>query len=89
MSERDGYIPGVPCWVDTSQTDPAKAAEFYGGLFGWQLEESMPDGADGSYLIGRIRGGDVAAISSTQEGAPPVARSRVRRVRAYRRSWPS
>lgn len=73
MSERDGYIPGVPCWVDTNQTDPAKAAEFYGGLFGWQLEESMPDGADGSYLIGRIRGGDVAAISSMQEGAPPVA----------------
>ena len=33
----------------------------------------MPEGADGSYLIGRIRGGDVGAISSTQEGAPPVA----------------
>ncbi|MGK2947174.1 MAG: VOC family protein [Acidimicrobiales bacterium] len=72
MSERDGYIPGVPCWVDTNQTDPAKAAEFYGRLFGWQLEESMPEGADSSYLIGRIRGGDVAAISSMQEGAAPV-----------------
>ena len=22
MPERDGYIPGVPCWVDTSQPDP-------------------------------------------------------------------
>ena len=72
MSERDGYIPGVPCWVDTNQTDPAKAAEFYNGLFGWQLEDSMPEGADGSYLIGRIRGGDVAAIASRPEGAPPV-----------------
>jgi predicted enzyme related to lactoylglutathione lyase len=72
MSERDGYIPGVPCWVDTNQTDPAKAAEFYGGLFGWELEDSMPDGADGRYLIGRIRGGDVGAISSMPEGAPPV-----------------
>jgi predicted enzyme related to lactoylglutathione lyase len=72
MSERDGYIPGVPCWVDTNQADPAKAAEFYGGLFGWQLEDSMPDGPDGSYLIGRIRGGDVGAISSMPEGAPPV-----------------
>lgn len=72
MSERDGYIPGVPCWVDTTQADPAKAAEFYGGLFGWQVEESMPEGADGSYLIGRIRGGDVGAISAMQEGAPPV-----------------
>jgi predicted enzyme related to lactoylglutathione lyase len=72
MSERDGYIPGVPCWVDTNQADPAKAAEFYSGLFGWQLEESMPDGADGSYLTARIRGGEVGAISSRPEGAPPV-----------------
>ena len=46
MSERDGYIPGVPCWVDTNQTDPAKAAEFYRGLFGWELEDSMPEGAE-------------------------------------------
>ena len=38
MSERDGYIPGVPCWVDTNQADPAKAAEFYGELFGWTFE---------------------------------------------------
>lgn len=71
MSERDGYIPGVPCWVDTNQTDPAQAAEFYGGLFGWDLEESMPEGP-GSYQIARIRGGDVGAISSIPEGAPPV-----------------
>ena len=72
MSERDGYIPGVPCWVDTNQTDPAKAAEFYGGLFGWELEESMPEGAPGSYLTARIRGGEVGAVSSIPEGAPPV-----------------
>src|SRR3546814_20059760 len=70
MSERDGYIPGVPCWVDTNQPDPAKAAEFYGGLFGWQLAESMPDGAEGSYLTATIRGGPVGAISSVPEGAP-------------------
>ena len=25
MPERDGYIPGVPCWVDTSQPDPDAA----------------------------------------------------------------
>ena len=30
-------------------------------------------GRRGSYLIGRIRGGDVGAISSPPEGAPPVA----------------
>jgi uncharacterized protein len=73
MPDRDGYIPGVPCWIDTTQPDPAKAAEFYGGLFGWELEESMPEGAEGSYLMARIRGRDAAAISSPQgEGAQPA-----------------
>ena len=73
MPERDGYIPGVPCWVDTSQPDPEAAADFYGGLFGWELEDTMPPDAPGHYFIGRIRGGDVAAVSSVPEGAPPMA----------------
>ena len=73
MAERDGYIPGVPCWVDTSQPDPAAAAAFYGDLFGWELEDAMPPGSEVSYYMARIRGGDVAAISSISEGAPPIA----------------
>lgn len=70
---QDRYIPGVPCWVDTIQPDPQAAAEFYGGLFGWELEEQMPPGAGAHYLAARIRGQDAAAISSMPEGAPPVA----------------
>jgi predicted enzyme related to lactoylglutathione lyase len=74
MSERDGYIPGVPCWVDTTQPDPDAAAEFYGGLFGWEFEDVLPEGSPGKYLIGRIRGGDVGAVSSPPEGQEsPVA----------------
>ena len=73
MPERDGYIPGVPCWIDTNQPDPDAALPFYGGLFGWEFEDVMPEGSPGSYFIGRIRGGDVAAVGSTPEGAPPVA----------------
>src|SRR3954454_19328571 len=73
MPERDGYIPGVPCWIDTSQPDPEGALPFYCDLFGWDFEDAMPAGSEGSYFIGRIRGGDVAAVSSTPEGAPPVA----------------
>ena len=73
MSERDGYIHGVPCWIDTSQPDPDAALPFYGGLFGWEFEDVMPDGSDGSYFIGRIRGGDVAAVGSVPGDAPPVA----------------
>ena len=70
---RDGYIPGVPSWVDTSQPDPQAAVEFYGGLFGWEFEDVMPDGSPGSYYIGRIRGADVAAVGSAPEAAPDTA----------------
>jgi uncharacterized protein len=73
MPERDGYIPGVPCWIDTSQPDPEAAVAFYGGLFGWQFEDVMPPDADGEYFIGRIRGGDVAAVGSIPAGAPQMA----------------
>jgi hypothetical protein len=70
MPERDGYIPGVPCWIDTTQPDPEAAADFYGGLFGWEFEDVMPPDAPGKYFIARIRGGDVAAVSSQMESGP-------------------
>jgi predicted enzyme related to lactoylglutathione lyase len=73
MQERDGYIAGVPCWVDTSQPDPEAALPFYSGLFGWDFEDVMPPGAPGKYFIARIRGGDVAAVGSQPEGSPPMA----------------
>jgi uncharacterized protein len=87
MPERDGYSPGVPCWVDASEPDPEAAVDFYGGLFGWEFEEAMPPGSEGKYLIargeaasssifdlsGELRSGDVAAIRSILEGAPPAA----------------
>ena len=62
MPERDGYIPGVPCWVDSNQPDPEAALPFYGGLFGWEFDDGMPETSEAKYLIARIRGGDVAAI---------------------------
>jgi predicted enzyme related to lactoylglutathione lyase len=73
MPERDGYIPGVPSWIDTNQPDPEAAVEFYGSLFGWELENVMPPESDGKYFIARIRGGDVAGVSAVPEGAPPMA----------------
>jgi uncharacterized protein len=73
MPERNGYVPGVPCWVDTSQPDPEAAVDFYRGLFGWQFEDVMPPGSEGQYFIARLRGGDVAAVGSIPEPAPPVA----------------
>ncbi len=68
MPERDGYIPGVPCWVDTTQPDPEAAVDFYRRLFGWELEDVMPPGSPAKYFVARIRGGRVAAVGSQPEG---------------------
>ena len=63
MSERDGYAPGVPCWVDIWQDDANAAAAFYTGLFGW-------DAARGEYSLFQLRGRDVAGLGSPLQGAP-------------------
>jgi uncharacterized protein len=87
MPQRDGYIPGVPCWVDLSEPDPDAALDFYGGLFDWDFEDLMPSGSEDKYFIarhqagsssifdtsGEVRNGDVAAVRSIPEGAPPTA----------------
>jgi predicted enzyme related to lactoylglutathione lyase len=73
VPERNGYIPGVPCWIDTSQSEPEAAVDFYSALFGWEFEDVMPPGSPQQYFIARIRGGDVAAVGSLPEGAPPIA----------------
>jgi predicted enzyme related to lactoylglutathione lyase len=87
MPERDGYIPGVPCWVDASEPDPEAAVDFYGDLFGWELQDVMPAGLEGRYFIARcettgwslfdmsgdVRRGDVAAVGSIPEAAPLAA----------------
>jgi uncharacterized protein len=70
----DRYIPGVPCWIDTNQPDAEAAVAFYGGLFGWDIEDAMPPGSEQHYFMARIRGGDVAGISPVPEGAPPTAK---------------
>ena len=74
MPERDHYIPGVPCWVDTSQPDPEAGVAFYSSLFGWEFEDVMPPGSPGKYFVARLGGGDVAAVASQPQGAPPAAR---------------
>jgi uncharacterized protein len=73
MSERDGYQPGVPCWVDTGRPDPEAVVGFYTGLFGWEAQDAMPPDSEGSYFMCRLRGRHVAAVGSQPaEGAPPV-----------------
>jgi predicted enzyme related to lactoylglutathione lyase len=62
MSERNGFEPGVPCWVDTWQGEGA--AGFYTELFGWAL-------AEGEYSMFRLRGRDVAGLGG--EAIEPAA----------------
>jgi uncharacterized protein len=66
MPERDGYIPGVPCALDTTQPDPEAAVAFYSGLFGWECENVMPAESEAKYFVARLRGRDVAAIGSIE-----------------------
>lgn len=73
MPERDGYMPGVPCWIDTSQPDPEAATAFYGSLFGWEFENVLPPESGAKYFIARLRGLDAAAVGSPPEGGPPMA----------------
>jgi uncharacterized protein len=72
MPERDGYTPGVPCALDTTQGDPEAAVGFYGGLFGWECENVMPPDSEAKYFVARLRGRDVAAVGSI-EVAPQTA----------------
>lgn len=70
MSHRDGYEPGVPCWVSAVVPDAPASARFYADLFGWDTENLMPDDHPGDYIVCRKDGRDAAAVVS-QHGAPP------------------
>src|SRR5215216_1222538 len=72
MSERDGYEPGVPCWVATVHPDPEKAVGFSTELFAWEATNLMPPESPREFYICKHRGRDVAAISSERDGAPSV-----------------
>jgi len=75
MSQRDQYMAGVPCWVDTLTPDVPSAIRFYEAVFGWEFAGPgpMPD-PSGGYYVARRRGRDVAGVGSSPPGAqlPPA-----------------
>ncbi|CAN5132875.1 VOC family protein [soil metagenome] len=72
MKKRDWYQPGVPCWVDTLQSDPDSAVGFYTELFGWDADSRTASDPAGKYFVCKLRGRDVAAIGSKpSEDVPP------------------
>ena len=70
MPEREGFPPGVPAWIDTTQPDVDAALAFYGGLFGWQFDERTPSGSSDRYVVATLDGKTVAAIASPGAGRP-------------------
>ena len=59
MPEPRTYPEGVTSWVDVEVPDLAVAESFYGGLFGWSVEQVGP-----GYAIAKLDGQDVAGIAN-------------------------
>jgi predicted enzyme related to lactoylglutathione lyase len=55
-----GFAPSTPCWVELTTADPARAALFYGELFGWDVN------GDHFLLDGRA----VAGLSPSRPDRP-------------------
>jgi predicted enzyme related to lactoylglutathione lyase len=61
MVARDTAWPaGTPCWVDLGVGDAGRARAFYGGLFGWDIQEGAPEA--GGYSMCEVNGRPVAGI---------------------------
>jgi predicted enzyme related to lactoylglutathione lyase len=55
-----GFAPSTPCWVELTTGDPRRAAEFYAGLFGWEI--------DGDRFL--LEGRAVAGIAHSRPDRP-------------------
>ena len=73
MSERTGYEPGTPSWVDLATPDPDAAKRFYGELFGWEAEDAGPPEETGGYAMFKLRGKLIAGVSPLMDQDQPAA----------------
>ncbi len=60
VTRNSAWPPGTPCWVDIAVPDIGKAKAFYGGLFGWDIQDGGPE--VGGYSMCQIGGLQVAGI---------------------------
>jgi|SRR5438067_1579043 len=72
MAEAKTAIANKPGWVDLSTSDAAAAREFYGKLFGWQVDVN-PDPQYGGYALAKVGGKDVAGIGPKMDESGPTA----------------
>ena len=59
---------GTVSWFDLMSPDPAKARDFYGGLFGWSYEVGGPE--SGGYAMAQLAGKNAAGIGQLPPSAP-------------------
>jgi predicted enzyme related to lactoylglutathione lyase len=65
------WTAGTPCWVDLGVADFGRAQAFYGGLFGWDIEQGPPE--TGGYAMCMMDGRAAAGIGPKM--GPPEAPS--------------
>jgi predicted enzyme related to lactoylglutathione lyase len=61
-----------PVWIDLATKDSKQSQDFYGKLFGWNVEVN-PDPQYGGYGLAKQGGKDVAGIGPTQSADQPSA----------------
>lgn len=59
----------APIWFDLMSSDPEKVADFYGELFGWEVEEGDPD--FGGYRNFLVNGNRVAGLMPVMDPSGP------------------
>ncbi len=72
MTEAATATAGRIRWIDLSTKDAAAARDFYGALFGWDIEVNQ-DPQYGGYALARIDGQDVAGIGPAMSPDQPSA----------------
>jgi uncharacterized protein len=67
MGKRASHAPGTFSWVDLATTDAGGAKAFYGGLFGWEMEDR--DGREGAvYTVCHIDRKAVCGLFEMTDG---------------------
>jgi uncharacterized protein len=72
MATRDAAPLGAPCWIDLFSSDPARAEQFYGRLFGWTAEATGEE--FGGYVNFRLGDALIAGMmrNDGSAGTPDV-----------------
>ncbi len=70
MAKPDYSMPGSPCWADLMTTDPDRAVDFYGQIFGWTAERGGEE--FGGYIsFAKDSQGVGGAMQSRPDTGPP------------------